>query len=106
MRVFRVVLTVVGVALLAAALILFLSGGPVAAILWLLGIGLVLTLSPMFERVHYKRLKPEAPGEGWVATQERFVDPTSGRMVEVHVKPKTGERAYVDLGPVTPSGCS
>jgi hypothetical protein len=32
-----------------------------------------------------------------VATPERFVDPTSGRTVQVYTKPETGERLYVDV---------
>ena len=35
-------------------------------------------------------------GTGWQRTAERFVDPVSGKLVEVRYNPKTGERAYVD----------
>jgi hydroxymethylpyrimidine pyrophosphatase-like HAD family hydrolase len=31
-------------------------------------------------------------------TAERFVDPTSGKLLEVRYNPQTGERAYVDAG--------
>jgi hypothetical protein len=96
MPVLRVVLGTVGIAALAGAVIGIVSGGPLMVILWALGIGLTLTLGVIFERVHYKLLAPNAPGPGWVATEERFVDPTTGRMVQVHIKPDTGERRYVD----------
>jgi hypothetical protein len=36
-----------------------------------------------------------APGPGWVATNERFRDPTSRRLLRVWVDPVTGERHYV-----------
>jgi hypothetical protein len=101
MPVLRVILGSVGIAALAGAVIAIVLGGPLVAILWALGIGLTLTLGVIFERVHYKLLAPRAPGPGWIATDERFVDPTTGRMVQVHIKPDTGERVYVDLGAAT-----
>lgn len=97
MPVLRVVLGTIGVAALAGAVVTLFFGGPLAIILWLLGIGLVLGVGVIFERVHYKRLSPRAP-PGYIATEERFVDPTTGRMVQVHIKPDTGERLYVDIG--------
>jgi len=39
-----------------------------------------------------------ATGSGWETTAERFVDPTSGKLVEVRYNPQSGERAYVDAG--------
>ena len=36
-----------------------------------------------------------APGPGWVATAERFRDPTSGRIMRVWVDAATGARHYV-----------
>ena len=44
----------------------------------------------------YKRRPLEAPpGRDWTFTGERFVDPSSGEMIEVWVHPPDGERAYV-----------
>lgn len=94
----RAVLGTIGIAAFAAAAIAIVLGAPIPLAVWLLGIGLVLTLGVLFERVHYKRLAAKAPGPEWVATPERFVDPTSGRMVQVYTKPETGERLYVDAG--------
>jgi hypothetical protein len=37
-----------------------------------------------------------ATGSGWQRTAERFIDPVSGKLVEVRYNPQTGERAYVD----------
>lgn len=103
MLILRVVLGTIGVASLAASAITIFSGAPLLVALWLFGIGLVLTLGLFFERVHYKMLAPKAPGPDWVATPERFVDPTSGQMVHVYTKPKTGKRLYVNVGVATPN---
>jgi len=96
MPVLRLILGTLGVVALAGAVIAILLGGPLVAILWALGVGLTLTLGVIFERVHYKLLAPRAP-PGYIATEERFIDPTTGRMVQVHIKPDTGERLYVDI---------
>lgn len=37
---------------------------------------------------------PAAPGLPFRPTEERFVDPTSGRTMRVYVDPATGERRY------------
>jgi hypothetical protein len=82
----------------AGAVIAIVLGGPLVTILGALGIGLPLTLGVIFERVHYNLLAPRAPGPGWVATDKCFVDPTTGRKVQVRIKPDTSERLYVDVG--------
>ncbi len=38
--------------------------------------------------------EPEAPGPPFRPTEERFVDPTSGRQMRVYLNPATGERRY------------
>ena len=48
-----------------------------------------------FERWRYKRLSITSPGAGWQATEERFVDPETGKLVTVYIHPTTGERRYV-----------
>lgn len=50
----------------------------------------------LFENRRYKRVLETAPGAGWQATGERFVDPDSGKLVTVFFNPATGERRYVD----------
>lgn len=56
--------------------------------------GLIL-IGTFFEGRYRTR---RATGSGWQTTAERFVDPTSGKLVEVRYNPQTGERAYVDAG--------
>jgi hypothetical protein len=44
----------------------------------------------------YKRRPDERPtGPGWERTEERFLDPTTGQVLDVWFCSRTGERAYV-----------
>ena len=99
----RIIVGALGIAALVGAALTVARGGPLPLTLWLVVIGLVLTLGTLFERSRYKKIAPRAPGSGWVATGERFVDPASGRLVDVHFRPDTGQRAYVDAGAGPPS---
>lgn len=49
----------------------------------------------LFERRHYKQLQDTVPAPPWERTAERFVDPETGRLVEVWTHPPTGTRRYV-----------
>jgi len=97
MLVVRVVFGAIGIITLIGAGVATFAGAPLPVILGSAGVGLALTIGVIFERVHYKLLAPRAPGPGWIATEERFVDPTTGKRVQVHIRPETGERLYVDL---------
>jgi hypothetical protein len=81
---------------------LFAAGALALAILrcfpaagMLAGWALILLVGLLIERWRYKRLAENLPGQEWVATQERFVDPESGRLVTVYYRASTGERRYV-----------
>jgi hypothetical protein len=64
--------------------------------LWLAVIIAVVLVWAFFRKGGYKRDPLTAPpGPGWVRTEERFVDPSSGETLEVWFDPKSGERAYV-----------
>jgi D-alanyl-lipoteichoic acid acyltransferase DltB (MBOAT superfamily) len=54
----------------------------------------VIIIGVLFERGRYKT--KNTTEEGWVRTKERFIDHTSGKLVEVYFHPKTGERKYID----------
>ncbi len=56
----------------------------------------ILAAALAFERRKYGAASPGAPGPGWRATDERFVDDATGRMVRVWFDPATGERRYVE----------
>jgi hypothetical protein len=91
----RAVLLVVGLALLGGAAALAHAGCTIGPTLRLGLSGLVLVAAALVERWRYKRLAGNRPGPEWVATDERFLDPESGRPVTVYYRPATGERRYV-----------
>jgi hypothetical protein len=65
-----------------------------AHVLWPVFIwGVVLLLATIFERWRY-RANAGRDGVGWVATDERFIDPESGKLVQVYYQASTGERHY------------
>jgi hypothetical protein len=94
LRVFLIAVS--GLALVCAAL-LFASGRAVPG-LGVIGFwALVFFIGVVFERRRYKQLLDAPPGEGWTATEERFIDPASGVETQVYFNAQTGERAYVKV---------
>jgi hypothetical protein len=55
--------------------------------------GVVLFLGTVFERWRY-RSNASHLDDGWAATDERFVDPESGKLMQVYYQASTGERRY------------
>ncbi len=70
-------------ALALAALRCFPAAGMLA--LW----AAVLLVGLLIERWRYKPLTAAAPGPDWQRTDERFVDPETGKLVTVYYKPLT-----------------
>jgi hypothetical protein len=66
----------------------------------LAGAGL-LVLGTLWERFYYRG--SGRGGAGFQATQERFLDEETGRLVTVWFNPATGERRYVDQGAPPPA---
>jgi len=67
----------------------------VALTIDLLAGGILLGGALLIERGRYHR----KPGGGtWEPTGERFIDPTSGHLIEVRYNAQSGERQYQDLG--------
>ncbi|HVH82302.1 MAG TPA: hypothetical protein VM782_23090 [Stellaceae bacterium] len=91
----RTVLLATGVVTLGFALLAALFGAPFPVVLWLAVVGAGLLGGILLERGRYKPPTPERPGRGWVATDERFLDPDTGKTVMVYYQPSTGERRYV-----------
>jgi hypothetical protein len=58
--------------------------------------GVILLLATLFERWRYNNRNVSADGD-WQSTGERFVDPESGKLVEVLYDPKSGERRYREV---------
>jgi hypothetical protein len=90
----RSVLLGLGCVLLAVGVFHLFTGGAsgLPMTVW----GLVLVLAVVFERWRYRERKQTGSGE-WQATEERFVDPESGRLMQVFYQPATGERRYVPV---------
>jgi hypothetical protein len=65
-------------------------------LIWCGAVLLPVIVWALFRKGGYKRRPLDAPpGLGWVPTQERFVDPSSGETLEVWFDPQSGERTYV-----------
>lgn len=69
--------------------VLVSGGGPV-----LLIVGAVMLTTAFLERT-YGRLVRRPLGGDWRPTDEKFVDPESGKLVTVWFDPVTGSRRYV-----------
>ena len=56
--------------------------------------GALVVVGILFERRY--RHNNQQPDSHWQTTGERFVDPASGKNVEVYYDPQSGERRYVE----------
>ena len=91
----RAILILIGLALLACGLLAVRFYGvagfpPLAA-------GALLLLGTLFEGRYRPRVR--SGSDGWEPTGERFIDPGTGKLVDVVYNPKTGEREYKDVPP-------
>jgi hypothetical protein len=85
-----------GVLALLLGVALVVEGAASLGGIQLIILGLIAVLGVLLEAGRYRG----RPGPGrWQSTGERFVDPTTGRLMEVQYDPDTGERRYVDVGP-------
>jgi hypothetical protein len=93
----RTAVLTLGVLYLVGAIVLFVKS-PGALILggYLVIVGAVLIGSIVFERQRYRPRRKSAQGAS-EPTGERFIDPTSGRLMDVRFDPSTGAREYVDV---------
>ena len=57
--------------------------------------GLLVMVTAALEPI-YGRANGKPAGAAWRATDEKFVDPETGKLVTVWLDPGTGERRYVD----------
>lgn len=55
--------------------------------------GLILLAAVLFERWRYGRGNA-ASGSEWQETDERFIDPETGRLTQVLYNARTGDRSY------------
>ena len=87
----RKALLLVALGLLAVGLGTWLAGvhGALPMLIW----GAVLLAAVLFERWRYRPFSAPKPG-AWQRTSERFIDPETGRPMQVYYNPTTGERRY------------
>jgi len=103
----RIVVAAFG-ALLVLGGFVAIGSGATSAGLWSIALGAVGLVVVALERTRYRSQAAERggddpgpgggesvpPGPPFRATEERFIDPTSGRRMRVYVDPASGERRY------------
>lgn len=89
--------------LIGAAVLLFLVHAQFQLILYLAVNGCIVVSAVFLERKRYRAHVDRTQGR-WQPTGERFVDPATGRLMEVFYNPATGERDYREVtGQMEPS---
>ncbi len=93
----RAILVVVGLIGVVIGVLMIFAGAAIPAAIELLVLGGLMALALVFERRGYRPRVNRESGN-WETTGERFVDPTSGHLIEVRYNSDTGQRDYVDKG--------
>jgi len=81
---------------IGAAVLLFLVHAALWLVVYLAVNGFILVSAMLLERKRYRTQVDPTQGY-WRPTGERFVDPTTGRLMEVFYSPATGEREYREV---------
>jgi hypothetical protein len=79
-----------------AAVLLFVVHAMLWLVLYLAVNGFILVSAVLLERQRYRTQVNRTQGH-WLPTGERFVDPTSERLMEVFYNRTTGERDYREV---------
>lgn len=82
--------------LIGAAVLLFIVHATLWLVLYLAVNGFILVNAVLLERKRYRNRVDRTQGY-WQPTGERFVDPTTERLMEVFYNPATGERDYREV---------
>ena len=82
--------------LIGAAMLLFIVHATLWLVLYLAVNGIILVSAVFLERKRYRTLVDRTQ-EHWQPTGERFIDPTTGRLMEVSYNTATGERDYREV---------
>lgn len=82
--------------LLVAGFLLLVTQAPAVVVIYLAVSGVLIAGGILFERRGYHPRVDRTQGV-WQPTGERFVDPTTGKLMEVRFNPQTGERDYIEV---------
>jgi hypothetical protein len=82
--------------LIGAAVLLFLVHATLWLVVYLAVNGVILVSAVLLERQRYRTRMDRGQGH-WQPTGERFVDPTTQRLMEVFYNRTTGERDYREV---------
>ena len=93
--VLKAVVAIYGVLMLLGAELLLLSGAHLLTVLYLAVNGALIAGGVIFEQSSYRPRLTRGRGQ-FEATGERFLDPVSKHLIEVHYNATTGQRDYVD----------
>lgn len=94
----RRVILAYGVLALIGGIALAVAGVLTALVFYLCVNGAIVIAALLFERGRYR--PTITPGGTWQETAERFVDPSTGRLMKVRYNPQTGARDYVPVDPL------
>lgn len=94
----RLLVLALGIIAVAAGSFL-LRAAPLAPRIYLICLGAAFILGTVFERWRYRN--PPPVHARWERTDERFEDPATGEIMEVHYDRASGERRYVRTGEST-----
>jgi hypothetical protein len=89
----RTALSIVAALLCAGGVFVDATGRPGGTPIALWGAGVLAAI--LFERWRYRQA-PKLSDDDWVRTDERFVDPETGKTLQVWYDPRTGRRSYID----------
>ena len=103
----RVLVAAVAMLMMLGGIVVIAAGEPAGG-LWVMALGAAGLIAVALERTRYRSQaaehgadaigpgggEPAIPGPPFQPTDERFVDPTTGRRMRVYVDPATGERRY------------
>ncbi|HZS77398.1 MAG TPA: hypothetical protein VFA41_12355 [Ktedonobacteraceae bacterium] len=82
--------------IIGAAVLLFIVHATLWLAVYLAVNGIILLSALLFERKRYRTQVDRTQGL-WRPTGERFVDPTTGQLMEVFYNSVTGERDYREV---------
>ncbi len=92
----RVLVALIGLGLIGGGVYLIIAAPPKIFVPGAVDIVVgILIFGGLFFEPHY-RGRVSRTGGNWQPTGEKFIDPGTGKLVEVDYDPQTGEREYRD----------